>query len=263
MDFWKPEPRQPWRDWRTYSMLMPIVAGAVGACIFFALGLAFAEIVNIRPEVRRPMILMASFGVAIGSTVGSIGSGIEVFRKSYKDQVRGWDWVSLSISTLTTIAGMIIGVATLLGGTTDWSKEAVIWGSAVVCGLSALDAAGDMIELGGLFGSWEERYESWLEEREAWRRANGQEVTDNSQDLIKEIQTLQAKLGAVTEHIMEVEARWTWPTATLADFKAILAGMNGSSSTLDREILAMKLAQDKLNPPSSSTVERWLKMARG
>ena len=135
--FWKPEPKEPWKDWRTYSMLGPIASGAIGACIFFALGLAFAEVANIRPEVRKPLILMASFGVAIGSTIGSIGSGIEVFRKSYKGQAKSWDWISLSISTVTTIVGMIIGVATLLGGTTDWSKEAVIWGSAVVCGFAA------------------------------------------------------------------------------------------------------------------------------
>ena len=78
--FWKPEPREPWRDWRTYSMLIPIVTGALGACIFFALGLAFAEILSIGAGWRKLMILVASFGVAFGATFGSIGSGIEVFR---------------------------------------------------------------------------------------------------------------------------------------------------------------------------------------
>lgn len=255
-DFWKPKPREPWSDWRTYSMLLPILAGALGACIFFALGLAFAEIVNIRAEVRKPMILVAAFGVAIGSTFGSIGSGIEVFRKSYKRQATTWDWTSLVISVVTTVVGMVIGVATLLGGTTEWSRAAVIWGSALVCGFASLDAAGDMIELGGLFGSWEERVEQWREEREEWRRANGQSVAANGPELRTRIAELESKNA-------ELEARWSWPTATKADFEFILAGLNGSAADLTRERLALELAKNQLNLPSTATVDRWLGMAQG
>jgi len=207
-------------------MLIPIAGGALGACIFFALGLAFAEIVNIRPEIRKPLIFVASFGVAIGATFGSIGSGIEVFRKSYKGQAKSWDWISLSISTLTTIVGMIIGVATLLGGTTDWSKEAVIWGSAAVCGFAALDAAGDMIELGGLFGSFEDRKEAWLIEHEQWRREN--------------------EPGA---------EQLTWPVAKVSDYEQICAD-NGAHMTEDD--LKVKLNERGLRMPSRATVRRWL-----
>lgn len=246
--FWKPKPREPWSDWRTYSMLLPILAGALGACIFFALGLAFAEIVNIRPEVRKPMILIAAFGVAIGSTFGSVGSGIEIFRKSHKGQAKKWDWVSLTISIVTTVVGMVIGVATLLGGTTNWSQEAVIWGSAVVCGFSALDAAGDMIELGGLFGSFEDRFEAWLLEREQWRRANGQDVRQNGPE--------------VEIRIAALEQRWSWSTAQKADFEFVLAGMNGGVGDLTRERLALELAKNQLNLPSTATVDRWLGMVR-
>jgi len=242
--FWKPEPREPWSDWRTYSMLLPIAAGALGACIFFALGLAFAEIVNIRPEVRKPLIFVESFGVAIGATFGSIGSGIEVFRKSYKGQAKTWDWVSLSISTVTTIVGMVIGVATLLGGTTNWSQEAVIWGSALVCGFAALDAAGDMIELGGLFGSYDERVELWLEERETWRAANGLATAQNGPEV-------ETKLA-------ELEARWSWPTATAADVTRATANLNGDRANLTRQEVGVILAKYKLNLPSQSTVKRGL-----
>jgi len=260
--FWKPEPKAPWRDWRTYSMLGPIASGALGACIFFALGLAFAEIASIRPEVRKPMILVAAFAVAIGSTFGSIGSGIEVFRKSHKSQATAWDWVSLSISIVTTIAGMIIGVATLLGGTTNWSQEAVIWGSAVVCGLAALDASGDMIELGGLFGSHEDRYALWLEEREQWRRENGLAVTANGQ-------ALESKLEAVTQwaedletRLAENEARWLWPVAQKGDFVRILERLNGEAENLQRDGAILLLADEQLQPPSDATLGRWLAMAK-
>jgi len=257
--FWKPEPREPWRDWRTYSMLGPIVSGALGACIFFALGLAFAEIVNIRADVRKPMILAASFGVAIGSTVGSIGSGIEVFRKAYKKQATGWDWTSLSISTVTTIVGMVLGVATLLGGTTDWSKAVVIWGSAVVCGFAALDAAGDMIELGGLFGSYEDRVELWRAEREDWRRENGQDLTGESAKLTEQIADLTENLHNLTEKVDDLTRRRTWLTATASDVTRLTAHLNGKRADLTREELDLILAEHKLNLPSDSTIRRGLK----
>jgi hypothetical protein len=249
--FWKPEPREPWHDWRTYSMLGPIAAGALGACIFFALGLAFAEIVNIRAEVRKPLIFVASFGVAIGATFGSIGSGIEVFRKSHKGEAKSWDWVSLGISTVTTIVGMIIGVATLLGGTTNWSQQAVIWGSAAVCGFAALDAAGDMIELGGLFGSYEERVEQWRAEREAWRVSTGQSVTANGQEIV-------TKLSQLETAISQLNHRWAWPTATAADVNRATAHLNGDRANLTREELGVILAEHQLNLPSPSTVKRGL-----
>ena len=260
--FWKPKPREPWSDWRTYSMLLPIVGGALGACIFFALGLAFAEIVNIRAEVRKPMILIAAFGVAIGSTFGSVGSGIEIFRKAHKGQAKVWDWISLTISIVTTIVGMVIGVATLLGGTTNWSREAVIWGSALVCGFAALDASGDMIELGGLFGSWEERTERWRLDREEWRRANGLAAVQNGPDLTSQLDKLTEQVGNLTGDIGQLVDRWSWPTAQKADFEFVLAGMNGSAADLTRERLALELAKSQLNLPSTATVDRWLGMVK-
>jgi len=249
--FWRPKPKEPWADWRTYSMLLPILAGALGACIFFALGLAFAEIVNIRAEVRKPMVLVASFGVAIGSTFGSIGSGIEVFRKAYKRQATAWDWTSLVISVITTIVGMVMGFASLLGATEEWSRIATIYGCIVVGAFASLDTGGDMIELGGLFGSYEDRYERWLVECEDWKRANGQTTAQNGPELEAKCRALESKLSAL-------EARWSWPTAKKADFDFVVAGMNGSAGKLTREWLALELAKNQLNLPSAHTVDRWL-----
>jgi hypothetical protein len=161
----------------------------------------------------------------------------------------------LTISIVTTVVGMIIGVATLLGGTTNWSQAAVIWGSALVCGFAALDASGDMIELGGLFGSWEERVEQWREEREQWRRANGLAVVQNGPEI-------QTKLAELESKLATLDARWSWPTAQKADFEFVLAGMNGSAADLTRERLALELAKSQLNLPSTATVDRWLGMVR-
>ena len=79
--FWRPKPRAPWKDWRMYSMLLPILSGALGACIFMAFGFSFTEMKIIPATIRTPMVVVAAFAVAFGSTFGSIGSGVEIFRK--------------------------------------------------------------------------------------------------------------------------------------------------------------------------------------
>lgn len=257
-NFWKPQPREPWKDWRTYSMLIPILSGALGACIFFALGLAFAEVVNIRPEVRKPLVLTASFAVAFGSTFGSIGSGIEVFRKSYKGQATAWDWTSLIISILTTIVGMIMGFAALLGATQTWSQIATIYGCIVVGGFASLDTGGDMIELGGLFGSFEDRFEHWLAEREQWRQENGQGAASAGRQVAARVEQVAARVEQVAADAARLSNRWTWPTATKADFERIVSGMNGDRARLDRETLSAILAEHEMNMPADSTVRRWL-----
>ena len=146
---------------------------------------------------------------------------------------------------------MIIGVATLLGGTTDWSKEAVIWGSALVCGFAALDAAGDMIELGGLFGSYETRVEQWRAEREQWRRETGQSVVQSGQDLLTKLGDLEKQLAQLTE-------QQTWLTATADQVTRYTSHLTGDRASLTREELGLILAEHKLNVPSPSTVRRGL-----
>ena len=224
--FWKPEPRPPFEDWRTYSMLIPILSSALGACLFLALGFSFTEIATIPQRIRTGLVIVASFTVAFGSTFGSVGSGIEIFRKVHTGQVQGWDWVSLGISTATTIAGFGMGFAALLGATAQWSQVAVIYGSLVVGTLAALDSSGDMIELGGLFGSYEDRYEQWLAEREQWRAENGPEA-----------------------EIL------TWPVAKVSDFEQIC---NGNGAHMTEDDLKVKLNERGLRMPSRATVRRWL-----
>ena len=263
--FWKPEPREPWRDWRTYSMLIPILSSALGACLFLALGFSFTEIATIPQRIRTGLVIVASFTVAFGSTFGSVGSGIEIFRKVHTGQVQGWDWVSLGISTATTIAGFGMGFAALLGATAQWSQVAVIYGSLVVGTLAALDSSGDMIELGGLFGSYEDRYEQWLAEREQWRAENGQEVVGDSDYLNTELEHLMQQVGGLVEEISYLQNRFAWPIASKADVDRVLAGLNGRAALVDRQELALILAEEHLNLPATtgdSTVKRWIREAQ-
>ena len=249
--FWKPEPREPWHDWRTYSMLIPILSSALGACLFLALGFSFTEIASISDAWRKFLVLVASFTVAFGSSFGSVGSGIEIFRKVHTGQAQSWDWVSLGISTCTTVAGFAMGFAALLGATANWSTIAVIYGSLVVGTLAALDSSGDMIELGGLFGSFEDRYDQWLVEREQWRRESGQ-------DLITIDTQMVARLDAMERRIKKM----SWPVARMADFEKIRAGVNGRGAQMTAEQLEMELERRQMRVPSPATVKRWLSMVK-
>jgi hypothetical protein len=242
--FWKPPPKEPWSDWRTYSMLVPILFGTLGACIFMALGFSFTEMESVPPNVRTQMVVVAAFSVAIGSTFGSVGSGIEIFRKRYRKETEPWDWVSLCISTLTTIAGFAMGFAALLGATESWSALAHVYGSLVVGTLAGLDSLGDMIELGGLFGSYEERMEQYLEEERAFDEDNGNIV-------------LRAE-PVVTELVFDP----SWAEATIDDFRALVGQMNGQRATLTMSKLLKVLHDNELRPKSDSTMKRWLKMAK-
>ncbi len=228
--FWKPQPREPWSDWRTYSMLVPILFSALGSMIFMALGFSFTEMESIGAIAQTRLVVIAAFTVAFGSTFGSVGSGIEIFSKVHKKQVGTWDWIALCVSGATTVAGFGMGFAALLGATAGWSAVAQIYGCVVVGTLAALDSTCDMIELGGLFGSYEMRMEQYLEDKAKWEEAQREE---------------------------EEQDPATWETADIDDFRRITAGMNGNRPKTVKELLPL-LAKDHLQPPTRQTMGRWL-----
>lgn len=230
--FWKPQPREPWSDWRTYSMLVPILFSALGSMIFMALGFSFTEMESIGAGAQTRLVVLAAFTVAFGSTFGSVGSGIEIFSKVHKKQVGTWDWIALCVSGATTVAGFGMGFAALLGATAGWSAVAQIYGCVVVGTLAALDSTCDMIELGGLFGSYEMRMETYLEEKAAWAEAQREE-----QEALPE----------------------NWRLADKEDFEAICAQRNGQGPIKDREELEEVLAEHHLLPRSRNTSYAWLR----
>jgi hypothetical protein len=236
-------------------MLIPILSSALGACLFLALGFSFTEIAEIPQRIRTGLVIVASFTVAFGSSFGSVGSGIEIFRKVHTGAAQFWDWVSLGISTCTTVAGFAMGFAALLGATATWSTLAVIYGSLVVGTLAALDSSGDMIELGGLFGSFDERYEIWLTERETWRASTGQ-------GLVGERTKLEDQIDKLKSQVADLVDRETWVTATAADVTRVTAHLNGNRGDLTRQELGLILAGHQLKLPSPSTVRRGLKVKK-
>jgi hypothetical protein len=168
--FLKPKPIEPLRDWRTYSLMVPILSSTIGACIFTTLAFSFTELASLPQSFRTALVIIGAFTVGIGSTFGSAASGIEIYRKVYAKTAIVWDWIALSVSTLTTVGGFALGFAALLGAAsvTGWARLVQMWGPLVLGALVSLDGLGDIVELGGLFGSYEVRLLRWEDERHQW-----------------------------------------------------------------------------------------------
>jgi hypothetical protein len=227
-----------------YSMLLPVLSGALGACIFMAFGFSFTEMEIVPVKIRTPMVVLAAFAVAFGSTFGSIGSGIEIFRKRYKGETEPWDWISLGVSSITTIAGFGMGFAALLGATEGWSAAANAYGSLVVGTLAGLDSLGDLIELGGLFGSYEIRIETWIQEKRKHELEHG----------AVEMVVLPEKEELVFDP--------SWPEANIDEVRQIVASLNGDRATLSASTLLQMLHAKQRRPKSDGTTKRWARLAR-
>ena len=242
--FWKPEPRQPLTDWRTYLIGVPVLSSALGACLFMALSFSFTELEAIPLRAKVGMVIVAAFATAMGSAFGSVGSGIEVYRKAFEGRAVWLDWVSLALSVAATLGGFVMGFAALLGAVEGWSALARVWGPLALSALVALDAAGDLIELGGLFAAYNMRYEQWLDERRQWDERHAQTEPQRADD---------ANTGD------DVSA---WPVARLDQWRAIARSLNGSRAECDADAVRAALNEHHLHPPSDSTVNRWAQRAR-
>lgn len=229
--FLKPKPIEPLRDWRTYSLIVPILSSTIGACIFTTLAFSFTELATLPQSFRTALVIVGAFTVGIGSTFGSAASGIEIYRKVYARTAIVWDWIALSVSTLTTVGGFALGFAALLGAAsvTGWARLVQMWGPLVLGALVSLDGLGDIVELGGLFGSFELRLERWENDRQEWAKAHGIEPP-------------------VSEDA---------PVVSVADFRQLVSSLNGNRGELTKANLAAHFAGMRL--PAESTIDRWFR----
>jgi hypothetical protein len=197
------------------------------------LAFSFTELSAIPANVRTWIVVVAAFSTAFGSAFGSIGSSVEVYSKAFEKRAELLDWISLALSVLATLGGFILGFAALLAGA-EWAVFVRLWGPIALSVLVAGDAASDVIQLGGIFGSYNLRYEQWRQEKRHWDAAEvrGEHATPE------------------------------WTTARIEDFRVVQARMNGDGATLTAEKLGEELAKDFKLRPSPSTEKRWLKLAR-
>lgn len=244
IEFWKPKPCAPFRDWRTWSLLIPGIASAIGFFCFAILTYSFAEIEALPVVARTALVIFGAVCVSFGAEIGTPATVVEVYRKQLKGQANRWDAAALVFSLCATLAEVLIGFAYLLGVSARWSAVFLEWGPIVVGLLAALDAYGSLIELGFLFADYENRMEKWREEK---AQAVGQ--------MDRETGPLTDRLDALEEQITQL----SWPIAKKADWLRIAAGLNGNRESLDRESVLVLLEKDQKRAPHSSTIDRWVR----
>ena len=244
--FWKPQPREPWSDWRMYSMLLPNLVSAVGFFVTGIFAFAFSDIAVIPTAAQSWMVIAGSALIIFGAELNTPFTTVEVFRKILRQEANGWDKSALAVSLVGTVVNLLVTFASRLSLDTAWKGFVLNWGPLLSGFAVACDYYGALVELGFLFGSYEMRMESWLEERRRWeegrRTPHGRGPHDGGDGDVR----------------AEEEGR----RAGIEDFRRVLGRLNGQRATLTAEQLQEELAREELRLPSASTVRRWLKMAR-
>ena len=242
--FYKDPPIKPLRDWRTYSIGIPVLSSALGACLFMFLAFSFTELGAIPDIWRTWIVVFAAFSTALGSSFGSIGSSVEVYSKVFEGRAKRIDWISLGLSVAATLGGFILGFSALLAGA-EWAVFVRLWGPIALSVLVAGDAASDVIQLGGIFGSYNLRYAQWEAEMIAYNEEHG--ITEPDPPALDP-----------SELVFDP----TWPEADWPYVRRMTASLNGNRATFDRATLLQMLHERERRPLSDSTVTRHVSRVR-
>ena len=137
-----------------------------------------------------------------------------------------------------------MGFGALLGATETWSAAANAYGSLVVGTLAGLDSLGDLIELGGLFGSNEMRAEAWIQEK----------------------RDHELEHGSIEMVVLEPEAELvfdpSWPVASIDDARRLISRLNGQLPELSETMMRQLLHADEKQPRSIHATKRWAREGR-
>jgi hypothetical protein len=155
----RPEPRL-W-GWRTWSLLLPSVASAIGLFAFAVLAYSFTELRTLPAQFRRNLVLTGAFALAFGDEIGTLTTAVEIFRKHGNGQARFWDWAGLGVSVLATLAAFLLAFAALLGASASWSEPVRAWGAIALGVCAALDSYVNFAELGLYLATHDARHREW------------------------------------------------------------------------------------------------------
>ena len=169
-DFWQPRPKL-W-GWRTWSLLLPSIASAIGFFAFAVLAYSFTELTTLPPDFRKSLVLIGAFSLATGGEIGTLGTVVEIFRRRADDKQAGqsWGWLGLTISIISTLAAFLLAFATLLGESTTWATPVRMWGAIGVGLFAALDSYTNFAEFGRFLSSFDRRMRQWEKKYYEWRR---------------------------------------------------------------------------------------------
>lgn len=153
---------------RGWSLLIPSILAAVGFCAFAVLAFSFTELQALPATFRRGLVIVGSFALAIGGEAGTLATTIEIFRK--RKHAEMWDWLSLAISAMATIAAFVLSFAALLGVNASWSSAVQLYGPIVLGVLAAFDAYSGFAETGMYLSTYDDRMGEWQAAFDAFRR---------------------------------------------------------------------------------------------
>jgi hypothetical protein len=160
---------------RGWSLLLPAILAAVGFCAFAILAFSFTELESLPAAFRRGLVIVGSFTLAIGGELGTLSATVEIFRK--RKQAETWDWLSLAISALATMAAFILSFAALLGVNATWSEFVKLYGPLALGVLAAFDAYSCFAEVGMYLSTYDDRMSEWQAAFDAFRRESLAPVT--------------------------------------------------------------------------------------
>lgn len=235
--FWKPEPKRPERDWRMWAILGPIIISVLGFAGTGSFAFAFGDI-GIVPDFWQSILIVVSSGLIVwGAEANTPGTVIECFRKVFRGEANGWDYSALVVSLIGTTANLLVTFARRLPIDAPWLWWVANWGPLIAGVAVAGDYYSGLLELGFLFGSWEQRYEQWWQEQGEWNAEHG---------------------------IEEPVDRTSWPLADLPAIRRIAAGLNGERVGVTVENLQDILDRERLRLPDigETTRRRWAETLR-
>jgi len=163
-----PKPKPPFKDGRTWGLMVPAVIGVIGLAAFALLAFAFPELSVLPQAFRTNAVVIGSIALAIGGEVGTLFTNIEIFRKVTSGDSTIWDWTALVTSLIATMIAFLIAAAVLLGVDVVWTGFVTTWGQILLIAVVALDQYAGQMELGLYIGTHDARMKQWRTNYESW-----------------------------------------------------------------------------------------------
>ena len=161
--FWKPKPKSPNKDARSWSLLVPAIFSVMGFFFFAVLAFGFTAVESV-PGLVRTATIIGAFALAFGGEVGTLSTTVEVYRKARSQETVWWDWLGLMVSLVTTAGEFVLAFALLLGERASWSNVVQIWGPIALGLFCALDAYAGFMQYGFYLASYDRRRKVWESE---------------------------------------------------------------------------------------------------
>ena len=252
------KPVEPLRDWRFWILAIPIIGSVIGIATTSMFSLAF-DSVSIIPKIMRDVIAIAGSVITVfAAESNSPGTFFELYRRIFKEEkVTGWDYAALVLSTIGSLATILVVCAIAIMTSVTFSSDAewvgfvVAW-MPLVAALSIVgDNMGALIELASLYASYETRIDAWYERMEQEQASMYSGIQGTLSDRLESLEKQTNLLLA--------------PRANLPWFKSVVSSMNGNLSAylaMDDKVQSVKaLCADngRLFELSDKTATNWRK----